>query len=127
MMAKPATIPDPELQHEEPTRGKDSRMARPKRQYGHGCLIETKGGFAIRWREREIGPDGNTRRALRYETLGHVSRKRAERVLGQKVAAAGGKGAMRSLVTFRTVCDQWLTTVLPMYKASTQKNHRHIV
>ena len=102
-------------------------MARPKRQYGSGCLIETKGGFAIRWREPEIAPDGTRRRALRYETLGKISKKRATQILAQKMAVVGGKTVARSLVTFRTVSDQWLKTVLPMYKASTQKNHRHIV
>jgi integrase len=43
------------------------------------------------------------------------------------MAAVSGKTVGRSLVTFRTVCDQWLKTVLPTYKTSTQKNHRHIV
>ena len=35
-------------------------MARPKRQYGTGCVIDVKGGLAIRWREREVAPDGST-------------------------------------------------------------------
>ena len=74
-------------------------MARPKRQYGSGCVIDTKGGIAIRWREVEIAPDGTTRRVLRYETLGHVSRKRAAHVLAQKLATAGGKGIARSRVS----------------------------
>ena len=102
-------------------------MARPKRQYGSGCVIETKGGIAIRWRESEIAPDGTIKRVLRYETLGRISKKRAAQVLAQKITSAGSKTIARSRVTFRTVCDQWLATVLPMYKASTQKNHRHIV
>src|SRR5262245_5682889 len=60
-----------ELRHEEPTRGKgSSRMARMKRrQYGSGCLLKRGRGWAIRWRELEIAPDGTTRRALRYEAL----------------------------------------------------------
>ena len=32
-----------------------------------------------------------------------------------------------SRVTFETLANQWQATVLPMYKASTQKNHRHIL
>src|ERR1051326_416010 len=56
-----------ELTHGEPTGGKDSRMARrPKRQYGTGCVLETEGGLAIRWREWEITPDGTKRRVQRY-------------------------------------------------------------
>ena len=54
----PCVMPPPELSTEEPTRGKDSRMARTKRQYGSGCLLKRKGGWATRWRELEIAPDG---------------------------------------------------------------------
>jgi integrase len=64
---------------------------------------------------------------LRYETLGKVTKKHASEILAQRLAAAGGSASGRSLVTFRTVTEQWVTTVLPMYKFSTQKNHRHIV
>jgi integrase len=102
-------------------------MARTKRQYGSGCLIEEGRGWAIRWREWEIAPDGTKRRALRYEALGQVSRKKASETLAQKVVAAKGKGPTRSLVTFRTHVGNWLKTILPMYKHSTQKNHRHII
>lgn len=101
-------------------------MARRKRQYGSGCLLAKGGGWAIRWREREIAPDGTRKRVLRYETLGSMSRREAADILAQKVAAAGGKAPMRSRVMFRTLVNQWQATVLPMYKASTQKNHRHI-
>lgn len=127
-MPNPATIPGPELTHEEPAGGKVSRMARPKRQYGSGCVIDLKGGGrAIRWREPEIAPDGTRRRVLRYETLGKVTKKHASEILAQRLAVAGSPASGRSLVTFRTVTEQWVTTVLPMYKFSTQKNHRHIV
>jgi integrase len=34
---------------------------------------------------------------------------------------------VRSRVTFETLAQQWQATVLPMYKPSTQKNHRHIL
>jgi integrase len=101
-------------------------MARRKRQYGSGCLLAKGGGWAIRWREMEIAPDGTRKRVLRYETLASMSRREATGILAQKVAAAGGKTPMRSRVMFRTLVDQWQATVLPMYKASTQKNHRHV-
>ena len=112
-----AAIRASELRHEEPTRGKDiSRMARAERQYGSGCVLDTKGGFAIRWRELEIAPDGTIRRVLRYATVGRVPRKRACQILAEKIAAAGGKTLSR--VTFRTVTDQWLNTVLPIRGAT---------
>jgi len=123
----PATMP-PRLNHEEPTGGKGvSRMARTKRQYGSGCLLKRGKGWAIRWREIERAPDGTTRRALRYERLGEISRKQAAEKLAQKLAMAGGQTVMRSRVTFRTVANDWQAHVVPMYKHSTQKNHRHIL
>ena len=80
----------PELQHEEPTRGKGfSHMARKKRQYGSGCLLKRGKGWAIRWREMEIAPDGTRKKVLRYETLGEVTRKQASNTLAQRLAAAG--------------------------------------
>jgi integrase len=103
-------------------------MARTKRQYGSGCLLKRGKGWAIRWREMEIAPDGTTRRALRYETLGPISRKEAGNVLAQRLAAAGtGNAPVRSRVAFRTFASEWQVHVMPMYKQSTQKNHRHIL
>lgn len=115
--------------HEEPTRGKGfSRMARAKRQYGSGCLLKRGRGWAIRWREVEIAPDGTIRRMLRYEALGRIPRGEAGDILAQRLAAAGtGKMPTRSRVTFRTSASEWQAHVLPMYKHSTQKNHRHIL
>ncbi len=102
-------------------------MAHRKRQYGSGCLLKTERGWAIRWREWEIAPDGTMKRALRYETLGQMSCKRATQALTQKIAAATrSTSPTRSRVTFRTLTSEWQATVLPMYKHSTQKNHRHI-
>jgi integrase len=103
-------------------------MARSKRQYGSGCLLKRGKGWAIRWREREIAPDGTTKRVLRYETLGRISRSEARSALAQRVAVAGdSKTPARSRVAFRTLASEWLAHVLPMYKHSTQKNHRHIL
>jgi integrase len=78
---------------------------------------------AIRWREFEIAPDGTKRKVLRFETLGDIPRKEAAECLALKIAASG-KAAERSRVTFRTLADQWATSVLPMYKHSTQKHRR---
>lgn len=103
-------------------------MARMKRQYGSGCLLKRGKGWAIRWREKEIAPDGTARRALRYETLGPMSRKDAADILAQRLAAAGSSRApVRSRVAFRTFASEWQAHVMPMYKHSTQKNHRHIL
>ena len=85
-VTRPATTATmaPELQHEEPTRGKGfSRMARSKRQYGSGCLLKRGKGWAIRWREMEIAPDGTRKKVLRYEALGEVTRKQASDTLAQ--------------------------------------------
>ena len=67
----------------------------------------------IRWRETEIGPGGERKRALRYETLGEMSRRKASDILAQRLAAAGNTNArMRSHVTFRTIATEWEATVL---------------
>jgi integrase len=104
-------------------------MARKRRQYGSGCLIRKGGGWAIRWRELEIGPDGNIRKRLRFEALGQCPRAEAGETLRRKIAEAGErKTPTRSRVSFRTLADQWLADVLETkYKRSTQKNHRHIL
>jgi integrase len=76
----------------------------------------------------EIAPDGTRRRTQRYEALGEVTRKQASDTLAQRMAAGGKSGQpTRSRVVFRTLAAEWLTHVLPMYKHSTQKNHRHIL
>src|SRR4051794_39544516 len=114
--------------HEEPTRRKDcSRMARRKRQYGSGSLFKEGRGWAIRWREFEMAPDGGLKKRLCYEALGDVTRAEAGEILRRKVANSGGSdGPKRSRVTFRTLAQQWQIDVLPTkYKHSTQKNHRH--
>jgi integrase len=102
-------------------------MARRKRQYGSGCLFAKGRGWAIRWREWEIAPNGIRQRMLRYETLGPMSRREAADVLAQKLAAAGRRTAMRSRVKFCTLANEWQTSVLPMYKHSTQKHRRFML
>ncbi|HET9387210.1 MAG TPA: site-specific integrase [Gemmatimonadales bacterium] len=103
-------------------------MTRSKRQYGSGCLLKRGKGWAIRWREMEIAPDGTRRKVQRYEALSEVTRKQASDTLAQRMAASGdGHTSMRSRVVFRTLAAEWQAHVLPMYKHSTQKNHRHIL
>ena len=103
-------------------------MARTKRQYGSGCLLKRGKGWAIRWRELEIAPDGTRKKVLRYEALGEVTRKQASDTLNQRIAAAGhSKAPTRSRVTFRTLAGEWDASVLPMYKHSTQKHRRFML
>jgi integrase len=103
-------------------------MARWKRQYGSGCLLEKRKGWAIRWREWEIAPDGTKKRVLRYETLGKMSRREAANILREKLAATSvSKAPTRSRVTFRTIATEWDASVLPMYKHSTQKHRRFML
>jgi integrase len=90
-------------------------------------MLKRGRGWAIRWRELEIAPDGTTRRVLRYESVGPVSRREAAGVLAQRLAAGSGKRPARSQVTFATLAGQWETSVVPMYKYSTQKNRRYIL
>ena len=44
-----------------------------------------------------------------------------------QAAAGSSKAPTRSRVAFRTLAAEWQAHVLPMYKHSTQKNHRHIL
>jgi integrase len=104
-------------------------MARRKRQYGSGSLFKEGKGWAIRWREREIAPDGTIKKRLRYEALGSMSRTEAGEILRRKLAESGSSGGpTRSRVVFLTLARQWEVDVLPTkYRHSTQKNHRHIM
>jgi hypothetical protein len=43
------------------------------------------------------------------------------------VADRGNGQATRSRVPFETLATNWKASVLPRYKHSTQKNHRHIL
>ena len=99
-----------------------------RRQYGSGCLLQRGRGWAIRWRELEIAPDGTVQKRLRYEALGDVTRKEAAATLAERLGASNqGKTPTRSRVAFRTLVADWQAHVVPMYKHSTHKNHRHIV
>ncbi len=103
-------------------------MARRKRQYGSGSLFKEGGGWAIRWRELEIAPDGTIQKRKCYEALGGISRHEAAEILRGKVAGGNDGRPVRSRVRFQAVAEQWKRDVLPTkYKHSTQKNHRHIM
>jgi hypothetical protein len=94
-------------------------MARSKRQYGSGCLLKRGRGWAIRWRESEIGPDGTLRRTLKYEALGEATRKQAQDTLAERVARGGtGKQPTQSRVLFQVLANEWRANVVPMYKHS---------
>src|SRR5262249_8083902 len=110
--------------HAEPAREKEcSRMARRKRQYGSGSLFKDGGGWAIRWRELEIAPDGTVKKRKCYQALGNISRSEAAEILRGKVSVGDGHRPARSRVTFATLAGQWAVDVLPTkYKRSTQKN-----
>ena len=100
-------------------------MARRKRQYGTGYLIKRGRGWAIRWRELEIAPDGRRRKVLRYETLEDMTKKQASERLNDRIRAAGDcRTPARSRLLFRELVKEWVASVVPMYKYSTQK-HRH--
>ena len=91
-------------------------------------FAETRKGGAIRWRELEIAPNGTRKRVLRFESLGEVTRKQASETLAQRMGAAGTSGTpARSRITFRTLAGEWGTSVLPMYKHSTQKHRRFML
>ena len=72
-------------------------MARKKRQYGTGSLFKEGRGWAIRWRELEIAPDGTIKKRLRYQALGNLSRAEASEILRRKVGECGSSdGPTRS-------------------------------
>ena len=103
-------------------------MTRSKRQYGSGCLLKRGKGWAIRWREIEIAPDGKRKKVLRYEALGDVTRRVASDTLAEKlVAGRDHTTPMRSRITFRTLVSEWETSVMPMYKHSTQIHRRFML
>lgn len=104
-------------------------MARKnKRPYGTGYLKKANGKWTIRWREAEIAEDGSRRKILRYETLeAGLSKKEAERILADRLAAARNGKPNQSKKFFKTLAAEWKANVLPMYKHSTRKNHKHIL
>ena len=99
-------------------------MAQKKRSYGSGCVISTTNGLAIRWRET-IVKDGRLRRVQRYEALGNVSRKEATKKLREKLQTADVP--RQAPITFEELAAEWVKSIVPMYKYSTRKSHRHIL
>ena len=117
-----------ELQHEEPARGKVFSNGSTKTTVRKRVSSQTRKGVGD-----SLAGDGDCSR--RHEADGccatrrwaDVAREEAADILAQRLAAAGStKAPIRSRVTFRTLANEWQATVLPMYKQSTQKNHRHI-
>ena len=116
-----------ELNPEEPTRRKDIRMARTKTAVRQWRSDRTEEGVGY-----SLAGGGNRSRR-------HNAKGAALRGAGANVAACGGSdpGATRGgggsrkqsnplARALRCLTAEWKRTVLPMYKASTQKNHRHI-
>src|SRR5262249_32840777 len=91
------------------------------------CLVQRGRRWIIRWRELEIAPDGSTRRVLRFESLGTISRREASERLAEKIAATSNGKPTRSRVAFDTLAAEWQTSVLPLYKHSTQKSRRFML
>ena len=106
------------LNHEEPTGGKGvSRMARTKRQCGSGCLLKRRKGWAIRWREFEIAPDGTKQKVLAVRSARRGVTERSGRAAGSRNFRPQGRpGRSGRLVKFRTIATDWLTHLMPMYK-----------
>ena len=75
-----------------------------------------------------MAPDGKQMRVLHYQRLDGVSRKEAEKMLARHVAAAADSVTLiPTHITFAALTDEWMVSMLPTYKPSTQKNHRHII
>ncbi len=95
-------------------------MARQsKRSYGSGCVIQRGKGFAIRWREIQILPDGTKRFVNRCEAVGRVSKRKAVDILNERLATAATT-VQRPVITFSELATVWKATVLPMYKYSSR-------
>ena len=73
--------------------------------------------------------DGKRKKVLRYEALGDVTRKIASDTVARKLVDAGEHTTtpMRSRITFRTLVSEWETSVMPMYKHSTQVHRRFML
>src|SRR5262245_51057596 len=117
-------------EHGEPANRKDVCMARKnekkRRPYNTGCVIETRSGKAIRWREPVVMADGSIKKVLKYRALGPVSQKEANQALQDQLAAC--RIPRPGPISFEELAATWRTTVLPMYgKYSTRKHHAHIL
>src|SRR5438128_219932 len=117
----------PRTEHGEPANRKEICMARKKkkRSYGTGCVLQKGSGFAIRWREPVLMPDGSIRRLQKFEALGCVSKKEATQALRDRLTAC--QTLRRGPITFSELAGNWKATVLPMYKYSTRKHHGEIL
>lgn len=89
-----------------------------KRSYGSGCVIKRGKGFAIRWRETQILPDGTKRFVNKCEALGAVSKRKAVETLNERLAEA--RTATHPVITFAELATVWKTNVLPLYKYSSR-------
>ncbi len=103
-----------------------SKSAKPKRPPGTGSIVVEKMGLAIRWPEYVIGKDAKRRRKYRYEFIGDVSERKANRILTDRIADSSRAGAQqeKEIPTFAEHAERWQRDVLPMYeKHSTRVGH----
>jgi hypothetical protein len=104
-------------------------MAKEKRQWGTGSIIQEKRGLAIRWSETVISKDGKRRRKMKYELLGDVTERKANMVLIERTAAARRRGPVleKDMPTFKDHAARWKRDILPTYKFSVQLGHASII
>jgi hypothetical protein len=88
-------------------------MAQKKRSYGSGSVTKRGKGLAIRWREKEITPDGRTRIVQRCKALGEVTKTEANEKLREELAKSAVPKA--AAVTFADFAASWKALVLPNY------------
>jgi len=101
-------------------------MAQGKRRpQGAGSLTLRGRSWVMRWRERCIDQTGRVRQVMRQESLGPISKKRAEQQLRERLGESESR--IVSDATFAELVKLWDRTVLPMYKHSTQRGHRQIL
>jgi len=96
---------------------------RKHRPYGTGAIVELRHGLAIRYWETYVDAKGATRRVMRYENLGDVTKRQAEATLAERQIAIRKQGPRREVPvpTFREVSERYERDILSMKKASTRK------
>src|SRR5262245_49766958 len=96
-----------------------------KRPPGTGSIIYEKSGLAIRWPTYVVGKDGKRRRRYRYELLGDVSERKANRILADRIAEANRTGTqtLKEIPTFVEHAERWERDILSQFKFSTRIGH----
>ena len=101
-------------------------MAQGKRRpQGSGSLTLRGRSWVMRWRERRIDGSGRVGQVLRQESLGPISKRKAEQRLRERLREADSR--IECDATVVELVETWDRTILPMYKHSTQRGHRQIL